>query len=192
MIFSIVTARILHTNQKKILRKLYFCTAIKFTYLYSLALTWKIEHEGGKRPKTSLRGTSIQKYEIAQNCPFFPSLPSFFPRWSHFIVLKNLRWSLEMYSEVIVSSYFHSVSQSCPILSTNCTFRKWFYVCFVYFAAIAQEWWINLRSFIFFYTFFYTYVVKGESSPTWLRNYQEEEEQEAAKRAIKESEMFVS
>ena len=147
------------------MRKFYFCTAIKFTYLYSLALTWKIEHEGGKRPKTSLRGTSIQKYEIAQNCPFFPSLPSLFPRWSHFIVLKNLRWSLEMYSEVIVSSYFHSVSQSCPILSTNCTFRKWFYVCFVYFAAIAQGWWINLRSFIFIlYIFLHIWCERGAKS----------------------------
>ena len=66
------------TKQKK-LRKLYFRCAIKFTYLYSLPLTWKVEHKGGKRPKTSLRETSIQKYEIAQNCPFPPSLPLLFP-----------------------------------------------------------------------------------------------------------------
>ena len=32
-------------NKKKESRKLYFHTAIKFTY--SLALTWKVEHEGG-------------------------------------------------------------------------------------------------------------------------------------------------
>ena len=31
---------------------------------------------------------------------------------------------MELYSEVIVSSYFYSASQSCPILSTNCTFRN--------------------------------------------------------------------
>ena len=35
-------------------------------------------------------------------------------------------------------------------------------------------------------------VVKGDLSPTWLRKYQEEDEEEAVKRAIKESEIFVS
>ena len=44
------------------------------------------------RPKTSLRKTSIQKYEIAQNCPFFPSLPLPFPTVIAFHrVKKNLR-----------------------------------------------------------------------------------------------------
>ena len=33
----------------------------------------------------------------------------------------------------------------------------------------------------------YSDVVKGDPSPTWLRNYQEEDEEEAVKRAIKES-----
>ena len=33
----------------------------------------KVVPSYGKRPKTSLRKTSIQKYEIPQNCPF--SLP---------------------------------------------------------------------------------------------------------------------
>ena len=33
----------------------------------------------------------------------------------------------------------------------------------------------------------YSNVVKGDPSPTWLRKYQEEDEEEAVKRAIKES-----
>ena len=35
-------------------------------------------------------------------------------------------------------------------------------------------------------------VVKGDLSPTWLGKYQEKDEEEAVKRAIKESEIFVS
>ena len=35
-------------------------------------------------------------------------------------------------------------------------------------------------------------VVKGDPDPTWLRKYQEEDEEEAVERAIKESEIFVS
>ena len=38
----------------------------------------------------------------------------------------------------------------------------------------------------------FSYVVKGDPSPTWLRRYQEQDEEEAAKKAIKESEVFVS
>ena len=38
----------------------------------------------------------------------------------------------------------------------------------------------------------YSDVVKGDPSPTWPRKYPEEEEEEAVKRAIKESEIFVS
>ena len=38
----------------------------------------------------------------------------------------------------------------------------------------------------------YSDVVGGEPSPTWLRPYQEEDEEEAVKRAKKESEIFVS
>ena len=38
----------------------------------------------------------------------------------------------------------------------------------------------------------YSDVVKVDSSPTWLRKYHEEDEEEAVKRAIKESEIFVS
>ena len=47
----------------------------------------KLVSSFAKRPKTSLRKYSVQKYETAQNCPFFPSLrfPIFsspFPRWN--------------------------------------------------------------------------------------------------------------
>ena len=35
-------------------------------------------------------------------------------------------------------------------------------------------------------------VVKGDPSPMWLRRNQEEDEEGAVKRAIKESEIFVS
>ena len=38
----------------------------------------------------------------------------------------------------------------------------------------------------------YSDVMKGDPSPTWLRKYQEEDEEEAVRRAIKESEIFVS
>ena len=38
----------------------------------------------------------------------------------------------------------------------------------------------------------YSDIVKGDPSPTWLRKYQEEDEEEAVKRTIKESEIFVS
>ena len=38
----------------------------------------------------------------------------------------------------------------------------------------------------------YSNVVKGDPSPTWLRRNQEEDEEGAVKRAIKESEIFVS
>ena len=37
----------------------------------------------------------------------------------------------------------------------------------------------------------YNDVVKGDLSPKWLREYREEDEKEALKRAIKESEIFV-
>ena len=36
----------------------------------------------------------------------------------------------------------------------------------------------------------YSDVVRGDPSPTWLRKYQEKDEKEAVKRAIKESEIF--
>ena len=79
------------------------------------------------------------------------------------------------------------VRQSCPILSANCSFRH------------------ILRLFRLFRgdrsgmdksssatCLLYSDVVKVDPSPTWLRKYQEEDEEEAVKRAIKESEIFVS
>ena len=38
----------------------------------------------------------------------------------------------------------------------------------------------------------YSDVMKGDPSSTWLRKYKEQDEEEAVKRAIKESEIFVS
>ena len=38
----------------------------------------------------------------------------------------------------------------------------------------------------------YTDVMKGDQSPRWLRKCREGEEEEAVKRAMKESEIFVS
>ena len=51
----------------------------------------------------------------------------------HSMALTNLRWSLELLIELrlIVSSYFHSASQSCPLLSANqCTFRHIWHLLF--------------------------------------------------------------
>ena len=79
------------------------------------------------------------------------------------------------------------MSQSCPILSANCTFRH------------------ILRLFRLFRgdrsgmdksssttCLLYSDVVKGDPRPTWLRKYKEEDEEEDVKRAIKESEISVS
>ena len=51
-----------------------------------------------KRPKTSLIKTSIQKYEIAQNCPFSHSLSLPFPTVIafHRVRIENLHGSLEL------------------------------------------------------------------------------------------------
>ena len=80
---------------------------------------------------------------------------------------------------LIVSSYFHSASQSCPILSANCRY--------------------NLRQVRLFRgdssgmdksssatCLLYSYVVKGE------KNQEEDEEEAVTKKAIKELEIFVS
>ena len=61
-----------------------------------------------------------------------------------------------------------------------------FYICFIFVAAIAPDkssWATCLL---------YSDVVKEDPSPKWLRKYQEEDEEEALKRAIKESEILVS
>ena len=120
-----------------------------------------------ERPKTSLRKTSIQKYEIAQNCPFPPSLPLPFPAVIAFHRVKksalitgivdriNIKYRKQLfpfseselshtYCKLHVSTYFTSVS-------------------FI-FAAIAQVW-INLHR-------------QGtQLSPMWLRKYQKEDEE---------------
>ena len=84
--------------------------------------------------------------------------PSPFSRWSHSIVLKI---SADHWNCRSVSSNFHSASQSCPIPSANC-----WYVCFVYFAAIAQVW-INLHRQHVFYT---VMLWKGSQVPRSLGN----------------------
>ena len=59
-----------------------------------------------------------------------------------------------------MSSYFHSTSQSCPILQI----AGIIYICFVYFAAIAQVW-INLHRQNVFYT---VMLWKGSQVPQEL------------------------
>ena len=149
-IFRMVTSKQRFCTQnktkktKKVSRKFYFRTAIKFTH--SLALTRKVEREGGS-------------FVSQQTQNFFKK--DFYPT--------------------------QRVRQSCPIHSANCTFRH------------------ILRLFRLFRgdrsgmdksssatCLLYSDVVKVDPSPTWLRKYQEEDEEEAVKRAIKESEIFVS
>ena len=114
MIFRMVTSKQRFCTQnktkktKKVSRKFYFRMAIKFTH--SLALTRKVEREGGS-------------FVSQQTQNFFKK--DFYPT--------------------------QRVRQSCPILSANCTRFDIFYVCFVYFAAIAQVW-INLHRQHVFYT----------------------------------------
>ena len=100
-------------------RKVYFRTAIKFSY--SLALTWKVDHESdsseAKRPKTSLKIWNSSKLS------FFPALfpppptPYAFPRRSHSILLKNPRWStgLLLHRLTIIKDQF-----TVSYFSTSC------------------------------------------------------------------------
>ena len=68
MIIRIVTANILYTKQnKKRIEK------IIFPYGNKIYIQSRLNYI--KRAKTSLRKASFQKCEIAQNCPFSPSLP---------------------------------------------------------------------------------------------------------------------
>ena len=80
----------------------------------------KVVPSYGKRPKTSLRKTSIQKYEIPQNCP--SSLPFLtviaFHRVKKSPLIIGIVDQIKINSEQLV----HSASQSCPILSANCRF----------------------------------------------------------------------
>ena len=62
-----------------------------------------------------------------------------------------------------------------------------FYFCFVYFADRS-----GMDKSPSVTCLLYSDVVKGDTSPTLLRKYQEEDEEEAVKREFKESEIFVS
>ena len=68
-----------------------------------------------------------------------------------------------------MSSYFHSASQSCPILSANCTFRHILKL-FRIFPSDRSGMDKSSSSCLL-----YSDVVKVEPSPTWLRKYQEED-----------------
>ena len=125
MIFRVVTAKILYTKQnKKELRKLYFRTAIKFTY--SLALTWNVEWRWLLRKVRD---------EIPQNCPFpLPFLRLLtviaFHRVKKFPLITGI-------VDQISIQRVRAVPYLLPIAGI-------IYVSFVYFAAIAQAW-INLH-----------------------------------------------
>ena len=126
MIFRVVTAKILYTQQnKKESRKLYFSTAIKFTY--SLALTWNVEWRWLLR--------KVQRDEIPQNCPFpLPFLRLLtviaFHRVKKFPLITGI-------VDQISIQRVRAVPYLLPIAGI-------IYVSFVYFAAIAQAW-INLH-----------------------------------------------
>ena len=121
------------------------------------------------------------------------------------VPLKNLRWSLGLYTWIELrliivynissynqpwaggwSSYRHSASHSCPILSVNCTFRHILRL-FRLFRGDRSD--IDKSSSATW--LLYNDGVKEDPSPTLLRKYQEEDEEEAVKSlAIKESEIF--
>ena len=84
-----------------------------------------------------------------------------------------------------MSSYSHSASQSCPLLSSNCTFRHILHL--LLFRGDRSG--MNKSSSAT--CLLYSDVVKGGVPPGQGKN-QEEDEEEAVKRAIKESEIFVS
>ena len=150
MIFRMVTSKQRFCTQnktkktKKVSRKFYFRTAIKFTH--SLALTRKVEREGGS-------------FVSQQTQNFFKK--DFYPT--------------------------QRVRQSCPIHSANCTFR---HILRLFRLFCGDRSGMDKSSSAT--CLLYSDVVKVDSSPTWLRKYHEEDEEEAVKRAIKESEIFVS
>ena len=131
----------------------------------------------------------MQKYEILQNCPF--SLP--FPTVISFHRVKKSPLIIGIVDRIKISSEqplpFSQSELSIPyflqIVHINVS-----YVCFVYFTAIARVC-INFhRQHVWS---LYRDGVKGETRPTCLRKYREEDAEEAvAKRAIKELEIFVS
>ena len=132
----------------------------------------------------------MQKYEIPQNCPF--SLP--FPTVIAFHRVKKSPLIIGIVDRIKINS-----EQPLPFSKSELSIPYFLqivritYVCFVYFAAIAQvcinfhHVWSNM------YGLLYSDGVKGEQSPMCLRKYREEDEEEAvAKRAIKELEILVS
>ena len=63
-----------------------------------------------------------------------------------------------------------------------------FYTCVVYFGGDRSGMDKSLSA----TCLLYSEVMKGDPSPRWLRKYRKEDEEEAVKRAMKESEIFVS
>ena len=129
----------------------------------------------------------MQKYEILQNCPFslpFPTVISFH-RVKRFPLIIGIVDRVKINSEQLLP--FSQSELSIPYFLQIVRIT---YVCFVYCTAIAQIC-INFhRQHVWS---LYSDGVKGETSPTCLRKYREEDEEEAvAKRAIKELEIFVS
>ena len=135
----------------------------------------KVVPSQAKRPKTSLRKSSIKKHEITQNCPFLPSLPLPFPRMV--IAFHRVKESLLSIQRVRAVPYFLKITR-CDI----------FYVCVVYFGGDRSGMDKSLSA----TCLLYNDVMKGDPSPRWLRKYREEDEEEVVKRAMKESEILVS
>ena len=128
-----------------------------------------------KRPKMSLRKSSIKKHEITQNCPFLPSLPLPFPRMV--IAFHRVKKSLLSIQRVRAVPYFRQIARF-----------DIFYVCVVYFSGDHSGVDRSLSA----TCLLYSDVMKGDPRPRWLKKYREEDEEEAVKRAMKESEIFVS
>ena len=135
----------------------------------------KVVPSQAKRPKTSLRKSSIKKHEITQNCPFLPSLPLPFPRTV--IAFHRIKTSLLSFERVRTVPYFLQIAHF-----------DIFYVCVVYLGGDRSGMDKSLSA----TCLLYSDVTKGDPSPRWLRKYWEEDEDEAVKRAMKESEIFVS
>ena len=120
----------------------------------------------------------MQKYEILQNCPF--SLP--FPTVISFHRVKKSPLIIGIVDRIKINSEqplsFRDSELSIPYFLQIVRIT---YVCFVYFTAIARVC-INFhRQHVWS---LYSDGVKGETSPTCLRKYREEDEEAVAKRAI--------
>ena len=135
----------------------------------------KVVPSQAKRPKTSLRKSSIKKHEINQNCPFLPSLPLPFPRTV--IAFHRVKKSLLSIQRVRTVPYFLQIARF-----------DIFYVCVVYFGGDRSGMDKSLSA----TCLLNSDVMKGDPSPRWLRKYREEDEEEAVKRAMKELKIFVS